>query len=125
MCSFVFRVGRSELTFTSEGKLVLFEATFEVKNSSFFRLIEASGNTLSAALMSDLLFERLTSKKCGWSTAEFDGTDWVSELESLTFKVVTDQLQNLMIETGFQNLNHLLLMGAQTGLSFHSLVYIC
>ena len=35
--------------------------------------------------MSGLLFELLTFKKCGWSTAEFDGTDWVWELESLTF----------------------------------------
>ena len=38
--------------------------------------------------------------------------------------VVTDQLQNLMMETGFQNLNYLLLMVTQTGLNFHSLVYI-
>ena len=35
--------------------------------------------------MSGLLFELLTSKKCGWSTAEFDGTNWVWELESFTF----------------------------------------
>ena len=38
---------------------------------------------------------------------------------------VTDQLQNMMIEAGFQNLNHLLLMVTQTGLDFHSLCYIC
>ena len=65
MCSFVFRLGRSELTFKNEGKLILFEATFEVKTSSFFRLIEAYGNTLSAALMSGLLFGLLTFKICG------------------------------------------------------------
>ena len=64
MCLFVSRVGKSELTFANEGKLILFEATLEVKTSSFLRLIEASGNTLSAALMSGLLFELLTSKKC-------------------------------------------------------------
>ena len=64
MCPFVSRVGKSELTFTNEGKLIFFEATFEVKTSSFLRLIEASGNTLSASLMSGLLFELLTSKKC-------------------------------------------------------------
>ena len=74
------------MTFKNEGKCILFEATFKVKTFSFFRSIEASGgNTLSAALMSGLLFELLTFKKCGWSTAEFDGTDWVWELESLTF----------------------------------------
>ena len=64
-CSFVFRVRRSELTFENEGKVILFAASFEVKTSSFFRLIKASGNTLSAALMSGLLFELLTSRKCG------------------------------------------------------------
>ena len=64
MRSFVFRVGRSELTFENEGKLISFEATFGVKTSSFFRLIEASGNTLSAALMSGFLFELLRFKKC-------------------------------------------------------------
>ena len=73
------------MTFKNEGKLILFETTFEVKTSSFFRLIKASGNTLSAALMSDLLFELITFKKSGWSTAEFHGTDWFWELESLTF----------------------------------------
>ena len=35
--------------------------------------------------MSGLLFELQTFKKCGWSTAEFDGTDWVWELKWLTF----------------------------------------
>ena len=45
-------------------------------------------------------------------------------LNHLLLKVLTDQLQNFMIETGFQNLNHLLLMVNQTGLNFHSLVYI-
>ena len=75
------------MTFKNEGKFILFEATFEVKTSSFSRLIEASVNTLSAALMSGLLLERLTFKKCGCSTAEFDGTDWVWEIGSLTFNV--------------------------------------
>ena len=55
MRSFAFRVGRSELTFKNERKLILFEATFEVKTFSFFRLIEASGNTLSAALVIDYM----------------------------------------------------------------------
>ena len=50
MCSFVSRVGTSELSFTNEEKLFLLEATFEVKTYSFFRLIVASGNDLSAAL---------------------------------------------------------------------------
>ena len=86
MCSFVSRVGKSELTFRNEGKLNLFEATFEFKTSSFFRLIEACSNTVSAALMSGLLFELLT------------------------FKNVTDQQQNLMAQAGFENLNHLILM---------------
>ena len=72
------------MTFTNEWKLNLFETIFEVK-SSFFRLIEGSGNTLSAALMSGLLFELLTSKKCDWSTAKFDDTGWIWELESFTF----------------------------------------
>ena len=85
MCSFASRAGTSELTFTNEGKLILLEETFEVKTSSFFRLIEASGNILYAALMSGLLFGLLTSKKCDWSTAECDGTGWVWELDSLTF----------------------------------------
>ena len=71
------------MTFTSEGKLTLFEAIFEVKTSSFFRLTEASGNTLSAALMSGLLFELLTFKNCDWSTAKLDNTGWVWEFESL------------------------------------------
>ena len=39
-------------------------------------------------------------------------------LNHLSLMVVTDQLQNLMIETGFQNLNHILLMVTQTGLNF-------
>ena len=65
MCSFVSRVGPSELTFANDGKLILFEATFEVNTSSLFRLIGASGNTLSADLMSGLLFYLLTSKQCG------------------------------------------------------------
>ena len=65
VCSFVFRVGRPELIFTNEGKRILFEATFGVKTTSFFRLIEASGNTLSEALMSGLLFELVASKKYG------------------------------------------------------------
>ena len=72
------------MTFTNEWKLNLFETIFEVK-SSFFRLIEGSGNTLSAALMSGLLFELVTFKKCDWSTAKFDDTGWVWELESFTF----------------------------------------
>ena len=76
MCSFVFRVGRSELAFTNEGKLILFEVTFDVKTS---RLVEASGNTLSATLMLGLQFELLTSKN------------------------VTDQLLNLMIQAEFKN----------------------
>ena len=38
-------------------------------------------------------------------------------LNHLLLMVVTDQLQNLMIETGFQNLNHILLMVTQTGLN--------
>ena len=59
MCSFVFRVGRSESTFKKEGKPISFEAAFGIKTSSLFRLIEASGNTLSAALISGLLFELL------------------------------------------------------------------
>ena len=42
VCSFVSRVGTSELTFRNEEKLILFEATFEVKTYSFFGLIEAS-----------------------------------------------------------------------------------
>ena len=49
----------SELTIRNEGKLILFEATFKVKTS---RLVEASGNTLSATLMLGLQFELLTSK---------------------------------------------------------------
>ena len=64
MCSFVSRVGSSELAYRNEGKLILFEATFKVKTSIFFGIIEASGNTLSAALMSGLLLELLRSKKC-------------------------------------------------------------
>ena len=46
-------------------------------------------------------------------------------LNCLLLMVVTDQLQNLRVEAGFQNLNHLLLVVTQTGLDFHSLVYIC
>ena len=46
MCSFVSTVGISELTVTNEGKLIVFDAVFEVSTSSFLRLIEASGNTL-------------------------------------------------------------------------------
>ena len=46
-------------------------------------------------------------------------------LNHLLLMVVTDQLQNMMIETGLQNLNHLFLMVTQTGLDFHSLVYMC
>ena len=65
VCSFVFRVLRSELTFKNEGKIILFKATFEVKTSSFFRLIEPPGNTILAALMSGLLFELLIFKECG------------------------------------------------------------
>ena len=30
-----------------------------------------------------------------------------------------------MMEAGFQNLNHLLLMATQTGLYFYALFYIC
>ena len=52
------------MTFINKGKLILFEAIFDVKTSSCFRLIEAFGNTLSAALMLDLLFELLASKNC-------------------------------------------------------------
>ena len=76
MCSLVSRMGTSELTFRNEGKLILFEVTFDVKTS---RLVEASGNTLSATLMLGLRFELLTSKN------------------------VTDQLQNLMIQAEFKN----------------------
>ena len=77
------------MTFTNEGKLILFETAFEVKTSLFFRLIEASGKlpeyyTLSAALISSLSFELLTCKICGWSTAKFDDKDWNSEPESFT-----------------------------------------
>ena len=78
--SFASREGTSELIFTNEGKLILLEETFEVKITLFFRLIEASDNTLSAALMSGLLSELLTSKK------------------------KTDQLQNVMAQAGFENL---------------------
>ena len=35
--------------------------------------------------MSSLLFELLTSKTCGRSTAEFDDRGWISEPESFTF----------------------------------------
>ena len=72
------------MTFTNEGKLILFEKIFEVKISSSFDYFKP-GNTLSAALMPGLLFELLTSKKCDWSTTKFDNADWVWELESLTF----------------------------------------
>ena len=34
------------MTFTNEGEPILFQATFEVKTSSCFGLIEASGNGL-------------------------------------------------------------------------------
>ena len=50
------------MTFINKEKLILFEAIFDVKTSSCFRLIEAFGNTLSAALMLDLPFELPTSK---------------------------------------------------------------
>ena len=100
--SFAPRKGTSELTFTNEGKLILLEEPFEVKTSSFFKLIEASGNTLSAALMSGLVFELLTSIKCDWSTAECDGTGWVWELDYLILIVVTDQLHNLMTEGDYR-----------------------
>ena len=46
-------------------------------------------------------------------------------LNHLLLIVATDQLQNLMMNSGFQNLDHLLLMATQTGLDFHALVYIC
>ena len=64
MCSFVSKVGTSELSFTNEGKLFLLEAAFEVKNSSFFRLIVASGNDLSAALCKVYCFSYQHLKKC-------------------------------------------------------------
>ena len=73
------------MTFTNEGKLISFETIFEVKTSAFFRLIETSGNTLSEALISGLLFELLTSKKFDWSTAKLDNTGWLWKLELLTF----------------------------------------
>ena len=125
MCSFVSRVGKSELTFTDEEKLVLFEATFEVKTSSFVRLIEASGNTLSPALMSGLLVELLTFKNGTYQQQNLMAQAGFESLNHLLLMAVTDQLQNLMIETGFQKLNYLLLMVTQTGLDFQSLVYIC
>ena len=77
MCPFVSRVGTYEFTFTNERKRIFFEATFEGKSSSCIRLTEASVYTLSAALMSGLLFELIESKKCDWSTTEFDSTGWV------------------------------------------------
>ena len=46
-------------------------------------------------------------------------------LNQLLLMVVTDQLRNMMIETGFQNLNHLLLMVSQAALTFHFLVLTC
>ena len=46
-----------------EENLFLFQEIFEVNTSSFFRLIEVSGNNLPAALISVLLFELLSSKK--------------------------------------------------------------
>ena len=121
MYCFGFRVGRSELAFTNEGKLILFEETF-VK-TYFFRLIEVSDNTLSATLMSDLLFKHL--KNVADQLQNSMTQTGFENLNLLILMVVTDQLQNLMIETGFENLNHLLLMVTQTDLNFHSLVYIC
>ena len=125
MSSFISRVGKSELTFTDEGELVLFEATFEARTSSFFRLIEASGNTLSPALMSGLLVELLTFKNGTDQQQNLMAQAGFESFNPLLLMAVTDQLQNLMIETGFQKLNYLLLMVTQTGLDFHSLVYIC
>ena len=122
MYCFGFRVGRSELAFTNEGTLILFEETFEVK-TYFFKLIEASDNTLSATLMSDLLFKHL--KNVADQLQNSMTQTGFENLNLLILMVVTDQLQNLMIETGFENLNHLLLMVTQTDLNFHSLVYIC
>ena len=91
------------MTFTNEGKLIL----SEVKTYSFFRLIETSGDTLSAALKSGSLFHLLRSKKYNWSTAvtiaESDDRGWISEPESFTF-----------------NDN-----SKWTGLWFDSLVFIC
>ena len=113
------------MTFTSEGKLVLFEATFEVKNSSFFRLIEASGNTLSAALMSGSLFELLAFKKCGWSTAEFDGTDWVWELESLTFNGSDWSIAEFDDRDWISEPESYTFNGNSNWTEFYSLVYIC
>ena len=122
MYCFGFRVGRSELVFTNEGKLILFEETFEVK-TYFFRLIEVSDNTLSATLMSDLLFKHL--KNVVDQLQNSMAQTGFENLNPLILMVVTDQLQNLMIETGFENLNNLLLMVTQADVNFHSLVYIC
>ena len=86
VCPFFSRVTTPELTFTKEGKLISFGATFEVKTSWLFTLIDVSGNTLSATLLSVSLSEVLTSKRFDWSTAEFHVTSWVWELELLAFK---------------------------------------
>ena len=40
-------------------------------------------------------------------------------LNKLLLMVVTDQLQKIMIETEFQTLNHSLLMVSQAALNFH------
>ena len=121
MYCFGFRVGRSELAFANEGKLILFEETF-VK-TYFFRLIEVSDNTLSATLMPDLLFKHLKNKVDQLQNSM--AQTGFENLNPLILMVVTDQLQNLMIETGFENLNHLLLMVTQADVKFHSLFYIC
>ena len=112
----------SELTIRNEGKLILFEATFKVKTS---RLVEASGNTLSATLMLGLQFELLTSKNVTDQPQNLMIQAGFENLNHLLLIVATDQLQNLMMNSGFQNLDHLLLMATQTGLDFHALVYIC
>ena len=89
------------MTFKNNRKLILFEATFEVKTSSFFRLIEDSGNTLSAVLMSGLLFELLTIKNVANQLQNLMAQTGFVNLHHLLLVIVTDQLQNLMIETEF------------------------
>ena len=118
----------SESTHRNERRVILLDATFEDKTSSYCRLIEASGYTVSAALISGLPFEILTSKKCDWPAAELDDTGLIWESESITFNGSNcriDQLQNLMMEAGFHNSNHLLLMVTPIKLDFYSLVHIC
>ena len=89
------------MTFKNNRKLILFEATFEIKTSSFFRLIEDSGNTLSAVLMSGLLFELLTIKNVANQLQNLMAQTGFVKLHHLLLVIVTDQLQNLMIETEF------------------------